>query len=61
MKNITIQISEKEYKSLVDLLSKIEHAMHPPRKRYSKWKKEDGYVINTKTGKKLNVTTNKFE
>lgn len=56
---ITLELTSDEYYMLINILERA--TKRTERKRIeSAWIKQDGYIVNKYTGKKLNTTTNRF-
>ena len=59
MRKITLELSEEEYKYIIRFLEKLRYE-DQRKKRKSRWIRQDGYMIDPKTGRKLDTATNKF-
>lgn len=56
---ITIEVTPEEYYTLVHVLERTQNRMK--RKRVeTHWIKQNGYMVNKITGKKLDMSTNRF-
>ncbi len=60
MKTIIIELSYEEYDTILKVVGKLKKAWQPKQRKPTKWIKENGYLINTKTGRKLDIATKKF-
>ena len=60
MKTVFIELTYEEYDMILKVVEKLKEAWQPKQKKPSKWIKENGYLINTKTGRKLDIATKKF-
>ena len=60
METIKLELTREEFKSLESILKKIEYVKYPPVQKPKKWQREGDYLINIKTGRKMDIRTKKF-
>lgn len=61
METIKLELTIDEFRILQNVLKKIEYVRNPPEAAPKKWQRAGNYLINTKTGRRMNVFTKKFD
>lgn len=56
---ITMDLTPEEFYMLVHIVERAQNRMKPKRVE-THWVKQDGYMVNKLTGKKLDLNTNRF-
>lgn len=59
MKKITLELTEDEYQSIIKFLEKIRNEEQKKRRK-SRWIRQDGFMIDPKTGRKYDIQQNRF-
>lgn len=60
MRKIELVLSQEEYDTLKEVLDKIITDREPAHRSAPKWIRKDGFLVNVKTGRRMDPVTKHF-